>query len=176
MGTTIAPYPTISWYMPQTSASALKFVLWDAKWNEVYQIKYVLAKSDGCVVGTPGIMSLTLPAFAGLSPLEIGQEYRWQLALIQGVEEQLSDFLADGKIKRVKSDPILTLRAQRATPQERVGLYAQRRLWYDTLSTLVELKRSRPEDKDLTAALSKLFNSVGLNAVQLDILSEERIN
>jgi len=174
MGLTVAEYPTVSWYMPPTSASAVEFVLRDAKDNEIYRAKYALAKSEeGCVLGTSNIMSLTLPAFASLSPLEIGQEYRWELALIYESQERVA---SDGKIKRVEADPTLELRAQEATPQERVALYADKRLWYNALTTLVELRRDRPNDKELEDALDKLLKSAGLNSVGMNIISQQAGN
>jgi hypothetical protein len=185
MGLTVAEYPTVSWYMPQTSASAVEFVLWDAKDNEIYRAKYALAKSDaGCVSGTPNIMSLTLPAFASLTPLEIGQEYHWELALIYEPQDPSLDILgdarfrrvaSDGKIKRV-ADPSLAIRAQEATPQERVALYADKRVWYDALTTLIELRRDRPNDKELEDALDKLLKSAGLNSVGMNIISQQAGN
>ena len=174
MGLTVAEYPTVSWYMPPTSASAVEFVLRDAKDNEIYRAKYALAKSEeGCVSGTPNIMSLTLPAFASLSPLEIGQEYHWELALIYESQERVA---REGKIKRVEADPTLELRAQEATPQERVALYADKRLWYETLTTLLDLRRETPNDKELEAALDRLFKSANLNLGGMNIISQEAGN
>jgi predicted N-formylglutamate amidohydrolase len=118
-------------------------------------------------------MSLTLPAFASFSPLEIGQEYRWELALIYESQERVA---SDGKIKRVEADPTLALRAQEATPQERVALYADKRLWYNALTTLVELRRDRPNDKELEDALDKLLKSAGLNSVGMNIISQQAGN
>lgn len=183
MGLTVAKYPTVSWYMPQTSASAVEFVLWDAKDQEIYRTKYALAKSDeGCVLGTPNIMSLTLPAFASLTPLEIGQEYPWELALIYEPQDRAFDILgdarftrvaSDGKIKRVEADPTLALRTKETTPQERVALYADKRLWYETLTTLLDLRRDSPKDKELEDALDKLLKSAGLNSVGMNIISQQ---
>jgi len=174
MGLTVAEYPTVSWYMPKTSASAVEFVLWDAKDNEIYRAKYALAKDEaGLVRDTPNIMSLTLPAFASLSPLEIGQEYHWELALIYDYQERVA---SDGKIKRVEADPTLELRAQEATPQERVALYADKRLWYETLTTLLELRRETPNDKELEAALDRLFKSADLNLGGMNIISQKAGN
>ncbi len=171
MGLTVAEYPTVSWYMPQTSASAVEFVLWDATENEIYRAKYALAKDEGGLVrDTPNIMSLTLPAFASFSPLEIGQEYRWELALINESQERVA---REGKIKRVEADPTLALRAQEATPQERVALYADKRFWYETLTTLLELRRETPNDKELEAALDRLFKSAGLNFAGMNIISQQ---
>jgi len=163
-GTTTAEYPTISWYMPKTSASAAEFVLKDANQQVVYSTKYMLAKSNkGVVEDTPSIMSLTLPAFTNLSPLQIGQEYQWSLALTCNPFDLSGQPVVEGKIKRVDVDPMLARRINQAMPQERVALYANARIWYETLSSLVELQRERPDSPEYTDAVNKLISSVGLN-------------
>ncbi|HAA27650.1 MAG TPA: hypothetical protein DCE56_08240 [Cyanobacteria bacterium UBA8553] len=188
VGETAAEYPTFSWFMPQTSAPAMEFVLRDAKGNDVYRSQYALASFGayssqsaapsglGQVnsvsqepkvsnVSTSRIMSLTLPAFANLSPLEIGQEYSWTLALVCNPDERSKDIIVGGAIKRVPPNPTLSRRIQQASVEERVALYADARLWYETLSSLVELRRDRPDNNDLTQAWNKLLASVGLDAI-----------
>lgn len=163
-GTTTAEYPTIYWYMPETSASAAEFTLKDANQQVVYSTKYILAKSNkGVVEDTPSIMSLTLPAFTNLSPLQIDQEYHWSLALICNPLDLSGQPVVEGKIKRVETNPMLALRVNQAMPQERVALYANARIWYETLSSLVELQRERPDSPEVTEAINKLISSVGLN-------------
>jgi len=160
---TVAEYPTVFWYMPQTSAPEVEFVLQDANENEVYKTTYALAKSANDVEGAPGIRSLTLPALANLSPLEIGQEYHWQLKFICDPKNAESNIiLVKGRIKRVALDPILARRVQQATPQQRVDLYAKAGLWHEALSTMVELQRDRPNDANLAAAWDILLESEGM--------------
>ncbi len=166
IGETVAEYPSVFWSMPQIApegvpAPAVEFVLKDASDREVYSAKYPLAKSAQGVVGAPGIMSLTV---ASLYPLKIGQEYRWQLTLMCNSKDsdQSQAITVDGGIKRVALDPSLARRLEQATPQERVAIYGEARLWYETLSTLVELGRDRPKDTNLAAAWDKLLSSVGL--------------
>ncbi|MEW6498007.1 MAG: DUF928 domain-containing protein [Cyanobacteriota bacterium] len=164
IGLTANEYPTVYWYMPKSSASELEFVLRDATDREIYSMKYALAKSPpGVVTGTPGIMSLSVPALAGFSPLEIGQEYQWSLALICNPLDRSSDYIVEGKIKRTLPDPTLIQTVQRATPQERIALYAQARLWYETVGTMAELQRAQPNDYELKQAWRKLLNSVDLD-------------
>ncbi len=161
-GETAAEYPTLFWYMPQTSASRVELVLKDANENEVYKTTYRLAKSADGVVGAPGVMGLTIPAFANLSPLEIGQEYKWELTLMCNSQDRSSDIMVEGKIKRVAFDPILARRLQLATPQQRVALYAKAGLWQEALSTMVELQRDRPNDANLAATWDNLLKSQGM--------------
>jgi hypothetical protein len=172
IGETIAEYPTVFWYMPETVASQLDFVLKDANQEEIYSTTYTLAKSaDNTVVGSPGIMSLSLPAFANLPPLKLNQEYFWIVALVCSPTDRSLDVFAGGGIKRVQADPTLARQVRQARPQERIALYANKRLWYETLATLVELQRDRPNSNDLRSAFNKLLTSVGLQR-----LPSQRVN
>jgi hypothetical protein len=165
-GATMAEYPTIYWYMPATSASAAEFVLRDINQQVVYSTRYALAKSaKGVVVDTPKIMSLTLPAYTNLSPLKIGQEYQWSLVLSCNPLDLSGQLFIEGKIKRVQADPTVAELVSKATPQERVALYAKARYWYETLSTLVELQHDRPNNPEVLEAMNKLLTSVGLNTI-----------
>ena len=67
IGTTVAEYPTVFWYMPKTRAWGVEFVVRDSKDQEVYSTKYAFGhysektgdgNTDEFVIGAPGIMSL----------------------------------------------------------------------------------------------------------------------
>ncbi|HAG80552.1 MAG TPA: hypothetical protein DCL61_05130 [Cyanobacteria bacterium UBA12227] len=165
MGTTTADYPTVFWYMPESQASAVEFMLQDSNNRQVYSVKYNLAKSAEGVVRAPGIMSLTLPALANLSPLKSGQTYKWSVTLICTTEltDNSGNPFVEGTIERVDLAPSLAWRIEQATPKERVALYAQQGAWYETLKTLVELQRDFPRDREVTQALDKLLQSVELD-------------
>ncbi len=170
-GKTLAEYPTIYWYMPETTASELEFVLRDMNLKDVYRVKYSLSKSIKGVLSTPGIKSITVPVIPNLSGLQVGQEYYWGLGLVCNSQDRSKDIVAEGWIERVEPDRNLALRVRQATPQERVALYADAGLWYEALATLVEVRRDRPNDKDLAEAWKTLFDSV-----ELEIVSSESVN
>lgn len=169
LGATASAYPTIFWYMPKSSASEMELKVQDTQERTLYFAKYPLAKSqDGRVVGSPGVMSFSLPNLANSSALEINQEYHWMLRLRCPTDspelyDSSSDVVLGGGIMRVKPDPTLAQRIQQATPKDRVALYANAGLWYETVATLVELRRARPNDNELAQAWNKLLNSVGLD-------------
>lgn len=165
MATTVAKYPTVFWYMPPTKASSAEFVLQDGNGRIIYSAKYALGQSEEGAVRLPGIMSLTIPALATLAPLEIGQDYYWQLALVCNELDRSADLVVGGGIQRIERDLILERRIQEATPQEKVGFYARQGLWYETLQTLVELRREAPDDPELARAWDKLLNSVNLEVI-----------
>lgn len=160
IGETVAEYPTISWYLPKTTADrgGVEFALQDASGQEVYSVSYALAQSE-----EPGIMSITIPPFAKISPLEIGKEYSWKLKVMCDRSDSSSfKYELGGSLKRVAIDPTLERRIQQATPQERFALYAEARLWYETLNTMLELQQESPNDQELASAWDKLLSSVGL--------------
>ncbi len=170
MGTTVAEYPTFSWYMPcMESASGLdlEFVLKDAIGNEVYSVKYPLPDTVDA-----GIRSITLPTFVNLPPLEVHQNYDWQVRLIDP-NNSSNNIYIDGAVKRVKENPNLAERLKQATPQQRVVIYVNDRLWYETLTTLLELRRQRPNDENLAEAWHKLLTSVGLDPIAKKPLFEQ---
>lgn len=174
VGNTAAQSPTVFWYMPQlspedASSPAIEFLLRDANKQEVYSTKYQLTKTNQGIVGSPGLMSLNI---ANIYPLKANQEYRWELTLMCDAKspDRSQDTFVEGAIKRVEANPALTLRLQKATPLERVGIYAREQLWYDTLATLVELRRDRPTDATLADAWTKLFDSVNLSAISREPL------
>lgn len=182
VGTTIADYPTVSWYIPKTTAWGVEFQLRDANKKLVYSTTYAFAHyteqtNDGTsqefVVGTPGIMSLSLPASSGVSPVEIGKEYSWQLTLKCDEIDRSGDLVVDGGFKRVQADPNLASRIQQAKPEDLVAIYAQERLWYETLNTLIDLRRAQPNDRNFTNAWNKLLKSAGLDRLTEESLFQE---
>ncbi len=173
MGETVAENPTVFWYVPKLHpdkalAPVVELTLRDVNDQPVYKRQYPLTKSRDGVVGAPGIMSLTI---ANAYPLKIGQEYKWQLAVIcnSSPNPDGPDYSeipsVEGIIKRVEPDPNLELRVQQARPEERVALYAKANLWYEMLGALIELRRDRPYDANLADAWEKLFTTVGLDKI-----------
>lgn len=164
VSSTISAYPTFYWYVPETTARSMKFALREFVgqnagdedgYREIYTTTFAIA-------GNPGIVSLRLPPYASLSPLEVGKEYSWKLTLVCDSENDIS---VAGSIKRVPVDPLLANRIATATLEQRVELYADAQLWQETLTSLAELRRLRPNDPTIAIAWEKLLKSAGLGAV-----------
>lgn len=167
VGKTIAAHPTFSWYVPPTLAKAVEFVLFDEKKEEeIYSTRLAIAARQ------PGIISLQLPASANLLPLQVGKEYSWEFALVCNSLDRSADTWVEGKIQRVQPNPDLVSKIQQANPQQRVALYAQNKLWYETVAALVELRRLNPNDPTLAEAWEKLLASVELNDLAKEPLAQ----
>jgi hypothetical protein len=166
---TIAAKPTVFWYMPPVSSEnallpGVEFVLEDSSKQMVFSTQYSLPKLPEGIVASPSIMSLSL---ANSKPLKLGQEYQWSLSIrcdSQSIDRSQDDF-TEGRLKRVKPDPTLEQRLLQATPSERVAIYAQAGLWYETVDSLLQLRRQYPNDKDLAEAWKTLLTTVGLGEI-----------
>jgi hypothetical protein len=130
----------------------------DASEREVYKANFAIA-------GNPGIYSLNLPASANLPPLAQDKEYHWAVSVICNAKDREKNIVVGGAIKRIATDPAFARQIQQASLRERVGLYAQARLWHETLATLLELRRLSPNDSTLASDWKKLLLSVELSKV-----------
>lgn len=159
-GVTVAPYPTFFVYMPAVSAQAspvlVEFELQDNNNDSVY-------KSIFKTSGKPGILSLTLPTQAGLPPLTVGEDYKWSFTMICQPDERSQDITVEGWVRRVELNATLNNQLKQASPQQQVELYAEAEIWQDALATLVQLRRTYPNDAAIAANWERLLSAAGLN-------------
>ena len=167
LGVTVAEYPTLFVYLPAFGTEALsmpvEFVLEDQDGKEVYQANFPTN-------GISGIVTLSLPTKAGLSPLPVDQDYHWRFTVICNENERSQDIFVGGVVRRVELDSGLREQLMVASPQEQVELYAEAGIWQDAVSTLVQLRRDNPTDLQLAADWEKL-----LKAVELGDIAQEPI-
>ena len=146
-GQTVSPYPTFYWYVPEVTATAAEFVLMDEDNNEVYTVKFQLQHTE-----QGGLIRLSLPENAGLTPLEVGQNYHWYFSLICDEFDRGTDIFTDGWVRRV---------AEPETPLMTANDYAQAGIWFEALEILAEEKRLET-DGVLNPEWRSLLESVGL--------------
>ncbi|MEM9216349.1 MAG: DUF928 domain-containing protein [Cyanobacteria bacterium P01_F01_bin.150] len=146
-GQTVSPYPTFYWYVPEVTAKAAEFVLIDETDNEIYSVKFQLQQTD-----QGGLISLSLPANAGLAPLKVDQNYKWYFSLICDEFDRGTDIFTDGWVRRV---------AEPDTPLVTANDYAQAGIWFEALEILAEEKRLET-DGVLNPEWRSLLESVGL--------------
>lgn len=157
LGTTIAAAPTFWFYIPYMTAIPAKFVLRDKDGKLLYQ-------SDVMLSQTPGVVSLPLPKT--VAPLEIGKQYRWFLKIY--CKAQSPPAFVEGWIQRISLNFALKERLEKATPRDRVALYAANGIWFEALSTARELRDRDPKDNSWTA----LLQAVGLNDLATEPIVE----
>lgn len=159
LGLTAQGYPEFFWYMPKTSAPEVEFVLTDADNKEV--IYETSLKTNG----QAGIVSISLPENATLPPLEANKDYHWSVFLVCDRGDRGADVFVDGWLRRVEPSATLAQRLRKETPLGRAALYAQEGLWHETVSYLVKLRQSNPDNSELIDEWQELLKSVGLEDV-----------
>jgi|GEM_PF-223894 len=167
LGVTTSEYPTMFVYMPAFGAEAssmpVEFILEASDGEEIYKATFNTS-------AIPGIMGLGIPPRAGISPLEIDQDYHWRFSVICNEDERSQDIVVGGVVRRVELDSQLQEQLMVVSQQEQVELYAEAGIWHDALSTLVQLRRDNPTDLELAADWEKL-----LSAVELGDIAQEQI-
>lgn len=137
LGFTVAAYPKFFFYIPQMSATGVKFSLLEEDNNKVYEKTFAISR-------TSGIFNLRLPDDKTLPPLVLGKNYHWYFQITCPQLGSDGDIYVDGWVQRVSRG-------------------GQNHLWYDTLATLAEKRRLNPNDSAIAAAWENLLRSEGLD-------------
>jgi hypothetical protein len=144
---TAAARPTLFAYVDQTSAKQMFFSIQNE--NGQYHYQTVLPKPSQV-----GLVKIQLPANA--AALEPGQRYRWSVVLSCGSRLRPDSPRAERWIERVA--PVSTAAGQ--SPVDRAW---SQNLWYDTVSSLADLRRANPQDGQSAQLWQDLLSSVGLS-------------
>jgi hypothetical protein len=184
-GITQEPYPQISWYLPLNRAEAVEVTISEVtisneQVKEIYSTWYALKSNASPQQNPPNplpsqsleqgkIMSLQIPPHTGISPLEIGKLYRWEVSLICDTNNRTRDLRTGGYIQRIPPKDGLNNQLEQATPPDQAILYANAQLWYETLATVIKMQRQSSQDPILAASMNtmwvKLLTSAGLEKV-----------
>ncbi len=166
-GQTLQDYPTFFWYLPELERPT----------QVEFQLRQVNAQGHvGDLVYTEtftstggGVGSLSLPATA--TPLAVGQEYEWSLA-VQCTAEGISSSDPDGwmttigRIERISPDnPKLAAALAQASVGDYPAILAEAGIWYDALQRLVALQRHNPQNQDLRQDWVNLLEKIGFGAI-----------
>ena len=148
---TISERPTFWFYVPYSGLNA-EFVLIDSQDKDVYSKIFPLNQQ-------PGIIDIQLPET--IPPLEQGNEYRWVFSAICNSQNRAADAIVNGRIKRIPVSPALNNQLKTASAENRVSVYADANLWYETLTTLAELRHNDPQNAKVTADWANVLHLVG---------------
>jgi hypothetical protein len=157
IGLTTAGKPTFFFQISPTSVEEGKFLLLNAKGNEIIYEKAFPLKKTG------GVMSFTLPDDA--DALEVGREYIWELVVNCDPEDQRGNPRVQGSIKRLPASQKLASDLAKVSLRERVALYAEAGYWYDSVKTIADLRSTNPNDSTLINDWNDLLESAGLSQV-----------
>lgn len=154
-GETTLASPTFWLYVAYPVNSQVEFILQDRAENEIYQTTFSLDK-------TQGIISLTLPPEQVY--LETGKSYHWYLYVTCNLGSSPDDFV-EGWVKRVDLNSDIKNKLETSRPSERISIYAENGLWFDTLNSIDRLRQTEPENNNISAIWTDLLQQVGLDAI-----------
>lgn len=138
-GLTIAAQPTFLFYLPYTTPQppqnlVAQFVLLDDMnhpvWNELMAVEL----SD-----TPRLVEYLLSY-----SLEIGKLYNWYFSVICDSDKLSRNPVVRGWIQRAEPTPELQDALRNASRFEQYLAYANNGIWFDTVSSLVKIRRQFP--------------------------------
>ncbi|MBH8574480.1 DUF928 domain-containing protein [Nostocaceae cyanobacterium CENA369] len=157
LGLTFAKHPTFFWYVPTSEVKTAKFIILDRKERKsLYQTTLPLPRN-------PGIMSFTLPESA--PPLAVGKTYYWYFTIVCNSEDESENPSVDGWVERTQPELSLSQALAKADLRKQPTLYAEAGIWHEALITLVQLRRSEPNNLKTRLDWKQLFTSVGLSAI-----------
>lgn len=150
---TISEFPTFWFYIPYTSdrISQGELELQDENAKTIDRISIALPT-------TPKIISIRLT-----QPLELNRPYRWYLAVNCSFDRFTSEGYVTGTIERI----LLPAEVERQvtiarSPLDRLQIYAQNGIWYDTLNELAQLYLTEPT---LAETWKDFLKNVGLENI-----------
>ncbi|MDZ8226756.1 DUF928 domain-containing protein [Nostoc sp. ChiVER01] len=148
---TLAERPTFWFYIPY-ERGRLKLILKDeGKSTIVARVNYEVNKGGG-IMGFP--IPETSPA------LEVNRAYRWQVSFSCEPNIEPSFTGVQGVVERVaKNEAFKTKLTSTTTIQGQINLYANQGLWHETISTLIQLRRSKPTEQELKQDWSDLLSN-----------------
>jgi hypothetical protein len=154
-GYTIDERPTFWFYVPYNVSSG-KFSLKNERGKEFWTTN--LKKSQ-----TSGLVKIALPATE--APLAQNRSYRWDIVVFCSTDNSSSSSVSQTGIVQRIDDPVLEAKLRQATSPERIAIYRDRQIWYDTNLDLSKLNRS-PD------ARSRYLKSIGMDDSVQDAIAE----
>ncbi|MFN6487519.1 MAG: DUF928 domain-containing protein [Nostoc sp. DedQUE03] len=158
-GLTTSERPTFWFYVPYTQelTASAEFILQDSSQNDIY--RSVIAPPP-----KPSIISISLPSNASL---QVGKTYHWYLKVLCNQQQTASvPIYVEGDIQRVNLDSRMMQQLQTAVAlQQKVAIYAQEGIWFDSLTMLAQMRRKNPHDASVASDWQSLLKSVNLDNV-----------
>ncbi len=145
-GLTTSEHPTFWFYVPYSaSATYAEFVLEDATEN---QTKYKIP-----IKNTPGVVNFKLPDTS--TPLVVDKQYRWYFNIYCKENNEILGYV-EGNVQRKSLSPTLKTQLEKATPRQKVAIYASNGIWHEAITTLAQQRSTSKAD------WASLLQSIGL--------------
>ncbi len=153
-GHTLQAQPVLYWYLAGKTDDRIDFAL-----IGVDPINPIL---ETTLAGPfePGIQRIRLADHD--ATLEPNLEYQWFVRIIPNPEQRLYDRVIGGGIQRLEPSAELNARLAAAQQNDAHFVLAEAGIWYDALDSLSQQIEAAPENENLRAQRTALFDQVGL--------------
>ncbi|MDZ8237505.1 MAG: DUF928 domain-containing protein [Nostoc sp. ChiQUE01a] len=157
LGLTLGERPTFFWHIPESSVKTAKFLLFaDNDQTLFYETSFILPKKSG-------IVSFTLPDSA--PALAVNKTYHWYMTIVCNAEDSSENPIVDGWVERIKPELALSEALAKANLRKLPAIYAEAGIWHEALTTLVQLRRTEPNNLKVRLDWREFFKSVNLSAI-----------
>ncbi|MFN6562584.1 MAG: DUF928 domain-containing protein [Nostoc sp. ChiSLP01] len=157
LGLTLGQRPTFFWHIPESSVKTAKFLLFaDNDRTLLYETSFTLPDKSG-------IFSFTLPDTA--PALAVDKTYHWYLTIVCNAEDSSENPIVDGWVERIKPELALSEALKKANLRKLPTIYAEAGIWHEALATLVQLRRTEPNNLKVRMDWRQFFKSVDLSAI-----------
>ncbi|WP_084613268.1 DUF928 domain-containing protein [Planktothrix rubescens] len=162
MGRTASGQPAFFLYISGTvDQKILEFEIADEGDKTLYKTTFPISTDR------PGIVGIQWSENAKSVTLQDNKNYRWYIALKCNSSDTSNDLFVSGWINSVALSPNQKLELGETTdPLERLKIYANQGLWYETLLTLATLKLNDSENLFLKNKWNDLLKSIGFDPDQ----------
>ncbi|MFS0517913.1 DUF928 domain-containing protein [Nostoc sp. UIC 10607] len=156
LGLTFAQRPTFFWYVPASKVKTAKFLLLAEDQNVFYETSFPLPNK-------PGIVGFKLPDSA--PALAVGKTYHWYLTILCDAQDSSENPTVDGWVERTQPGAPLSEALAKANLYKFPSIYAEAGIWHEALNSLVQLRRTEPNNLKARLDWRQFFKSVGLSAI-----------
>ena len=154
-GLTTAEHPSFSIYLPQTSAKQIVLSIREEGTKHHSQTFIPITGESGIISIKPSPTS---------TPLEVGKTYQWAVVLVCGERPSPNDPAIAAWVRRIAlSEP-----RKETTLLEQAAWYGEQGIWYDALTSLIQVKRSQPNNQTLINIWTEFLESGGLQATSVE--------
>ncbi|VXD24455.1 conserved hypothetical protein [Planktothrix serta PCC 8927] len=162
MGRTASGQPAFFLYIPGTlDQKILEFEITDETDKTLYKTTFPLS------IDRPGIVGIQWSPNSKFITLEENKNYRWYLTIKCSNGDSSNDILVSGWINPIalSADQKRQLE-QTQDPLEKLKVYAQEGLWYETMATLAALRLEKSTDSTIKNQWNELLKSIGFDPNQ----------
>ena len=160
IGLTLAESPKYFAYVSPNSTE-VEFTLQteDGKGTDVYKTAFTVNK--------PGIVEVSIPETGSRQTyLEVKKPYRWSFSVACSPDnEGAGNYYVEGFVERIEPQESLKKDLENPDPMARAIAYAKNGIWYETLATLAQMRRTAPDDSRLKAEWTQFLQSQKLQLV-----------